>query len=228
MRPGITPKGPVPVNAAAALDAVKVPHDLKGKRVLDIGAWDGPYTFEMEKRGAKAVALDVQDPTRVGYAVARRVMGSKAPHYMGSVYQLPSSELSDLDLVLFCGVYYHLKYPLLAFECISAAMKIGATLHFEGEGFIDYAETLEGQPVRAPNLEAMAASSVPVCLAYPGKYKQGSNWHVPNQACLLGWLKASGFEVKEINKNIGPETQRFFGWAVKTSDVSAQLEHPLY
>jgi hypothetical protein len=145
LRPGlVTPGSPHP--AATVCQMLHIPEDLRGLKCLDIGPMDGPLTFELERRGAHAIALDVQDPMRVGFDSARRILGSKVVHYQGSVYGLPHDAMRDLDLVAFCGVYYHLKYPLLAFERISMAMKVGATLHFEGAGLLNYAEDLDGHP----------------------------------------------------------------------------------
>src|SRR5438477_7016165 len=52
-----------------------IPADLTGKRVLDIGAWDGWFSFEMEKRGASVLAIDSAEHTQ--FRVARELMGSK-------------------------------------------------------------------------------------------------------------------------------------------------------
>jgi tRNA (mo5U34)-methyltransferase len=227
LRPGLWTKGESVMDAKPALDALGVPTDLSGMKCLDVGAWDGPLTFEMERRGAVAAALDVQDPKSVGYDTARRVTGSQSPHYQGSVYQLPFDELTNLDLVVFRGVYYHLKYPLLAFERLSAAMRCGGTLHFEGEGFISYAEDLNGQPVDK-KLLGLAKSDVPVCLSYPNRYKRASNWSIPNAACLRSWLCSAGFEVNELHEFVKSGAQRLYGYATKVREESSLLEHPIY
>ena len=227
LRPGLKTLGHSDFDAIAACDSLYIPKDLRGKKCLDVGAWDGPLTFELERRGASAFALDIQEPNRVGFDAARRVLGSKAVHYQGSVYQLPYDEMTELDLVAFRGVYYHLKYPLLAFECISAALKVGGSLHFEGEAFLHYAEDMEGNPVDL-DVAAFNAMNVPLCLCYPNRYKKSSNWFIPNPACLQSWLIASGFELREMRPFTEGGAQRLIGWAVKTSETSFMLEHPLY
>ncbi len=45
-----------------------IPADLHGKRVLDIGAWDGWFSFEMEQRGADVVAVDCVEIENFLYA----------------------------------------------------------------------------------------------------------------------------------------------------------------
>ncbi len=231
LRRGLTTPGRSVFHPKVNADALKVPSDLTGKRALDIAAWDGPLTFELERRGAVAYALDIQDPKSVGFDTARRVLGSKAVHYRGSVYQLPCHELRDLDLIVCRGVYYHLKHPLLAFERMSAALKVGGTLHFEGEGLLNYIEDLRGQEVHL-DIKDINAKLVPLCLFYPGKFKGATNWFVPTPAGLISMLCASGFEVMELNtwtSNDAPmRGQRLYGYAVKTRADSEMEEHELY
>ena len=230
LRPGLNTPGVSEFNAKDAANALKIPADLRGKRALDVGAWDGPMTFELERRGAEAFALDVQDPTRVGFDVARRVLGSRATHYEGSVYQLPCEELHDLDLIVARGVYYHLKHPILAFERLAAALKMGGTLHFEGEGLLNYAEDLDGKPVNI-DFAALNKSNAPLCLVYPNSYKGASNWFIPTPAALMVFMRAAGLDVVEMNAWTSPGKtpgQRLYGYAVKVSETSELLEHPLY
>ncbi len=255
LRPGLTTPGTSDFSSKQVADALKIPGDLRGKRGLDIGAWDGPLTFELERRGATAFALDIQDPTRVGFDVARKVLQSDATHYQGSVYQLPCEQLHDLDIVALRGVYYHLKYPILAFERIAAALKMGGALHFEGEGLLNYAEDLDGKPVKI-DFAALHATKAPICLIYPNTFKGASNWFIPTPACLTACMQAAGFEVKEMHtwtsydprprrqlydRWLGrwrdlrgktfdgrPPGQRLYGYAVKVREQSEILEHPLY
>ena len=227
LRPGLMTPGVSEMSARGALDGLGVPADLSGTRALDVGAWDGPLTFELERRGATAFALDIQEPTRVGFDVARRVMGSRAVHYQGSVYQLPHDLLTGLDHIVFLGVFYHLKYPLLAFECLAAALKMGGRLYFEGETFLHYAETASGSPV-AKDLSSLACSDIPLTLCYPNSYKQSSNWFIPNPACLRVWMEMSGLRVDALHHYTDNGAQRSYGVATKVSDLSEQIEHPLY
>ena len=156
---------------------------------MDIGAWDGPLTFELERRGAYAVALDIQDPKRVGFDIARRILGSNAIHYQGSVYQLQFDEMRDLDLVVMRGVYYHLKYPLLAFECEATSLKMGGLLCVEGEAMLHYGENLNGKPAQI-DIQGINSLDVSVCLTYSNEYKGAPNWFIPNPAAVTNWLKA--------------------------------------
>jgi 2-polyprenyl-3-methyl-5-hydroxy-6-metoxy-1,4-benzoquinol methylase len=53
---------------------------------LDIGAWDGPFTFELERRGAQVTALDIQDPDVTVFNAVKEIKNSSATYVCGSVY----------------------------------------------------------------------------------------------------------------------------------------------
>lgn len=111
LRPGLVTPGVEEFDAGPICDSMGIPHDLTNKRALDIGSWDGPLAFEMERRGAEVIALDIQDPNRVGFAVARRILQSRVEHIRASVYELDQLGLGQFDHIAFRGIYYHLKAP---------------------------------------------------------------------------------------------------------------------
>src|SRR5580692_11155084 len=91
-----------------------IPQDLNGKRVLDIGAWDGWFSFEMERRGATVVAVDaIKQDTLLE---AKRLLNSRVEFVVEDVQRLSPRDIGYFDIVLFFGVLYHLKHPLLALE----------------------------------------------------------------------------------------------------------------
>lgn len=104
-----------------------IPEDLSGKSVLDIGAWDGYYSFLAERRGAKEVvaidSLDLGDPHFVqsldGFRLAKEVLGSKVEYHILPVERLDKLGGEQFDVVFFFGVYYHLKDPILGFDIVS-------------------------------------------------------------------------------------------------------------
>src|SRR5262249_1160686 len=83
--PGVITPGVAPFDARATLDFLGVPGDLRGRRALDVGTWDGPLAFEMEARGAEVYALDVQDPDCTAFNTAKRLRGSRVEYVRGSV-----------------------------------------------------------------------------------------------------------------------------------------------
>ena len=114
-----------------------VPERLDGKRVLDVGTWDGFWAFELERRGADVVALDLDweqdldwpprrrpssfptEPRGRGFKLAHEALGSSVERRNVSIYEATPEELGTFDLV-FCGsVLIHLRDQLLALERIA-------------------------------------------------------------------------------------------------------------
>ena len=97
--------------------AAQLPIDLNGMRVLDVGAFNGCFSFECERRGAReVVALSLEDPAVTGFDRLKQLLGSKVRYINESVYTLSPRELGTFDVILFFGVLYHLRYPLLAVD----------------------------------------------------------------------------------------------------------------
>lgn len=115
-----------------------LPDRMDGLRALDVGTWDGFWAFEMERRGAEVVALDLDDerdldwpprrrprqfpdrPRGAAFRIAHQVLGSSVERFNLSVYDASPHELGTFDIV-FCGsVLLHLRDQLLALERIAA------------------------------------------------------------------------------------------------------------
>lgn len=123
------------------LKSVRLPDDLTGMRVLDLGARDGLFSFESEKRGAKEViALDYCSPDTTGFNVAKKILDSKVEWITGNVYEINSLDLGQFDLVLFLGVIYHLRHPYLAIDKIHDVLRVGGKVivesHILDGGFV--------------------------------------------------------------------------------------------
>lgn len=94
-----------------------LPKDLSGMRVLDIGCAEGYFSFEAERRGAEeVVAIDSFPDSVRRFNICRAALGSKATAYLANVYELSPKTFGTFDLVLFYGVFYHLRHPHLALE----------------------------------------------------------------------------------------------------------------
>jgi len=120
-----------------AFDYLGLPKDLSGKTVLDIGAWDGLYSFEAERRGAKVLATDLWHDEKLGkkflwddirngvegFLTARDILDSKVEHKNISVYDISPETVGDFDIVLFLGVLYHLPDPILALKTVASVTK---------------------------------------------------------------------------------------------------------
>ena len=114
-----------------------LPERMDGMRVLEVGTWDGFWAFEMERRGAQVVALDLDDerdldwpprrrpatfsqtPRGEGFRIAREALASGVERVVCSIYDATPQDLGTFDLV-FCGsVLIHLRDQLLALERIA-------------------------------------------------------------------------------------------------------------
>ncbi|MEL6735609.1 MAG: DUF1698 domain-containing protein [Pseudomonadota bacterium] len=162
-------------------------HDLAGKSVLDIGAWDGFFSFEAERRGAKTVlSTDYfcwDGPgwgTKDGYNLAHSALQSKCQSKSRDVFDLDPADLGTFDTVLFLGVLYHLKNPLEGFER-AAAMSHD---HIVVETVTAYNEIAD-----------------PVLRYYPGETLGGdpTNFFAANTAALVAMLNEAGFPRVEIH-----------------------------
>jgi tRNA (mo5U34)-methyltransferase len=93
-----------------------LPARMDGLRVLDIGAWDGFFSFECERRGAKeVVAADWycwQGESKRGFEIAREALQSRVVDITLKVEELTVEALGTFDIVLFLGVLYHAQDPM--------------------------------------------------------------------------------------------------------------------
>lgn len=96
-----------------------LPADMTGMRVLDIGHAEGFFSFEAERRGAEeVVGIENYPPMARKFEICRAALGSHARSHLTSVYDLSPKTFGTFDLVMFFGVLYHLRHPLLALEKI--------------------------------------------------------------------------------------------------------------
>jgi tRNA (mo5U34)-methyltransferase len=193
--PGIVTPGVQ--DTGAMLAQLDLPEDCSGLRVLDIGARDGFFSFEVERRGAsEIVALDNVAPDLTGFAVARELLGSKVEYVVDNVYNLDVEHYGTFDLVLFLGVLYHLRHPLLALDHIWDVCNPGARLYVESHmidgGLVDDAGNFHQLDHFHPDLKLF-----PLVQFYPDAMLGNdftSKW-APNQYALRGMIAASGFDV---------------------------------
>jgi len=167
--------------------------DLRGKRVLDVGTRDGYFAFECERRGAAVVAVDYAKEELTGFGVAKEIYGSKAEYVQANVYDLSPDQLGTFDVVLFLGVLYHLRHPLLALDRLRPLCRdllIVESLVCDARFFTGF-ETGEPLARLAPRLAGEPlAQFLPV-----GRYHSDStNKWVPNVAGLRALLADALFD----------------------------------
>lgn len=174
-----------------------VPADLTGRTVLDIGCNGGFYAIEMKRRGAARVVAIDSDPDYLAQArFAAEVSGVEIEFRELSAYDVGALG-ERFDLVLFLGVFYHLRHPLLALDLIH--------------------EHVARDLLLFQSMQRGSAAVEPVAKDYdffapapfdrPGWPKlhfiehryagDPTNWWAPNRACVEAMLRSAGFEILE-------------------------------
>ncbi len=187
----------------ANLDALGLPQDLGGMRVLDIGAWDGFFAFEMERRGAEVTALDHVEKEATGFGLAARILNSRAEWKTRNIYHLDPADLGLFDLVLCLGVIYHLRHIVLGLDRVRGVMKPGAALFVETAGIDNH--VLGGNGKFTKLGPAGMAGAGPLLQLYAERELggDGTNFFAPNAAGLEALLRATEFEL--LNIKVAPE-----------------------
>jgi tRNA (mo5U34)-methyltransferase len=175
------------------LAEIRMPEDLSGLTVLDIGAWDGFFSFEAERRGAERV-LAVDSfcwdgggwGTKKGFELARRVLGSRVEDKWIEVLDLSPETVGVFDVVLCLGILYHMKHPLLALERVASVTR--------------------RQLIMQTQVDLLAVDR-PAIAFYPGTELNGdpTNWCAPNPAALRAMLETVGFRKVEIISKSFPD-----------------------
>ena len=173
-------------DSPAKLARLHLPESFAGKTVLDIGAWDGFFSFEAERRGASRVLAVDSDKWswgehssgdcltgKQGFMFAREVLGSKVEDDTMEVIDITVERVGHFDIVLFLGVIYHLMFP---FYCLLRIATVTKELLVVESDVMDcnveqpmmrfYREGFDGDP---------------------------TNWWYPNPACIEDMLKVVGF-----------------------------------
>ncbi|MFC2172759.1 class I SAM-dependent methyltransferase [Acidobacteriota bacterium] len=201
--PGIFTSGSVGVDARSLFDLFLGP-DLSGKRALEIGTWDGCHAFELESRGAEVVAIDVHDPDVTAFNTAKKILDSRVEYVRTSIYHIGRNVEGKFDVVVFLGVFYHLKNPILALEAICDVLTDDGRLVFEGECLSHHAQGLSGRKSfwYRPMVCLLARSDLPLALCYPGVHYKGKC--IPSPTCLRSWTAAAGLRVEVLYTSSRP------------------------
>jgi tRNA (mo5U34)-methyltransferase len=173
-----------------------VPKDLTGMTVLDIGCNGGFYSIEMKRRGAKRVLGIDHDESYLEQArFAAKVLDLDIAFQQMSVYEVPQLH-ERFDVVLFMGVFYHLRHPLLALDLLRQ--------HVTKDWFV-FQSMLRGSRTR-PRLEEDYPFWERALFDQPGfpkmhfienSYSQDpTNWWVPNRSCAEAVLRSAGFTIE--------------------------------
>jgi tRNA (mo5U34)-methyltransferase len=172
-----------------------VPADLRGMTVLDIGCNAGFYALQMKRQGAeRVVAMDFDERYLAQARFAAEIAGVELEFRKLSVYDVAKLQ-TRFDLVLFSGVLYHLRHPLLALDLI--AEHVAADMLIFQSMLRGLAEPI---PVRDdyPFTEAaiFEQPGFPRMHFIEKKYTgDPTNWWIPNRACVEAMLRSAGFDI---------------------------------
>ena len=167
-----------------------IPESLKGKTVLDIGCWDGFYSFECEKRGASRILatdsfvwLGKGFPSKDGFDFAKKVLKSKVEEKIIDILDIAPEKVGMFDVVLFLGVLYHMRHPLLALEKVFSVTKEMAII-----------ETVTDML----DIQRPAMAFYPTTEFNSGK----TTWSGLNPACIEAMLKVVGFRKVKLHSSM--------------------------
>ncbi|MHB8283262.1 MAG: TIGR04290 family methyltransferase [Caulobacteraceae bacterium] len=174
-----------------------IPQDLTGKTVLDIGCNGGFYCIEMKRRGAdRVLGVDFDDRYLAQARFAADVTGQDIEFRKLSVYDV--AKLGEtFDVVLFMGLLYHLRHPLLALDLIHdhvagdllvyQSMQRGSNNVHATKANYDFFEQKHFDDPGYPKMHFIEHE-------YANDW---TNWWAPNAACSAAMLRSSGFQVLE-------------------------------
>jgi tRNA (mo5U34)-methyltransferase len=173
--------------------ARSIPEDLTGWRTLDIGCNAGFYSFELAKRGAKVVGIDVDEHYLQQARWARNRFELDVEFRRQSVYDLGRTR-ERFDLVLFLGVLYHLRYFMLGLDIV--AEKVERLLVFQTLTMPGALGTTTPDDLPLSRRKRMLAYNWPK-VAFIEKRLAGdpTNWWAPNPAAVEAMLRSSGLEI---------------------------------
>ena len=178
-----------------------LPDRLDGLSVLDIGAYDGFWSFECERRGAKrVVAADhycwVKEgrKSKDGFDLAKEALGSDVVSVVVKIEDMRPEDLGTFDVVLFLGVLYHTQDPMHYLRIVRSLC--------------------HGQVVVETHVDALDIP-MPAAIYYPGKTlnNDASCFFGPNPACVQGMLADVGFKSSTHYSLYNNQTRAVFhGW----------------
>ena len=226
LAPGVVTPGQIDLRKTVSK---VLPDDLAGKRALDVGTFDGFWAFEMERRGADVVAIDVPaleaaewpaiNRARLeaqarewglelgrGFRLAAEALGSSVERVECHVQQLARERIGGpVDFVFSGAILLHLRDPVGALERIHGVLEPG--------GMLVILEPFSTRTtIRSPR--GAVADFQPLSTPF--------NWWLPNLAALRGWLAAAQFEaIQRLGFHRPPAVGRMRQWHVAYSARAA-------
>jgi tRNA (mo5U34)-methyltransferase len=172
-----------------------LPRDLRGKTVLDIGCNAGFYSIEMKRRGAdRVLGIDFDEQYLAQAKLAAEILEVDIELQKLSVYDVASLG-EKFDLVVFMGVLYHLRHPLLALDLIREHVARDLLLFQSLQRGSEQVDMLEEDYV-FDEREIFDSPGYPKLHFVEKKYSgDPTNWWIPNRAGSEAMLRSAGFEI---------------------------------
>lgn len=171
-----------------------IPADISGATVLDVGCNAGFYSIQLKQRGAKrVVGIDVCDQYLSQARFAADTLDLDIEFEKRSVYDVEEIP-GKFDYVFFMGLFYHLRYPLLALDKV--IKKVESKLVFQSmvRGSENRREWNEDYPFQ--NKEIFSDSDFPAMYFIEKSYSNDpTNWWIPNRPAVEAMLRSSGLEI---------------------------------
>lgn len=160
------------------LDEMKLPDNLCGMSVLDIGTADGFFALRLAQRGARVVAIDYRKKEDHGFHVMEKLNDVNIEYHQMNIYDSELASLGKFDFVIFMGILYHLPDLWRALHIARSCC--------QGTIFIESQVELDCDP------------SAPLARYYPGNTlaSDHTNYWLPNRRCLLELLHDCGFDME--------------------------------
>ena len=180
-------------------EAHRIPSSLSGKRVLDVGARDGYWSFEALRRGAReVVAVDdfrlypakmVPEPKWASFDLCREALGvdpKRCRREEMPVPQIPDAGLGRFDVIFCSNLLMRMRYPLFALDRLAAVC--------DGEIWVETAVADDFSPYHGGLGHGYADADM-LMEFYPDAEYGGNelNWWAPTLNCLVHMLAAAGF-----------------------------------
>src|SRR5919106_2649873 len=172
-----------------------LPSDLSGMTVLDIGCNAGFYSIELKRRGAlRVVGIDSDGDYLAQARFAAQVSGVELELRELSVYDVGALG-ERFDIVLFLGVFYHLRHPLLGLDLIHEHVARDLLVFQSMQRGSPEVEALE-EDYPFDEVEVFERPGFPRMHFIERRYSgDQTNWWVPNRACSEALLRSAGFEI---------------------------------
>lgn len=194
IKPGIITPGTN--DSKEALKRLNIPEDCSGLRVLDLGARDGFFSFEFEQRGADVTAIDYFPPDKSGFNVAAELLNSKVTFIQDNIYAVSKEKYGTFDIVLFLGILYHMRDPLMALDTIR---EVCSNLLYLETYVIDNSFSLTDGDTVPLNSISEELEAIPIMQFYPkDSFKKSfDTYWGPNVKCVELMLIESNYSIIE-------------------------------